>query len=438
VTNGIIQCGAGRKKPQRQQTMGKTEGLSERVGPGLITGASDDDPSGIGTYSQTGAQFGYAQLWTALFAFPLMTAIQEICARIALQTGGGLADAIRRHYPKPVLYFCVMLLFIANTINLGADLGAMAASAQLLLGIPYLAWLIVITVLSAALEIFVSYKRYARVLRYLTLSLFAYFFIPFVSPQNWWRALRDTIIPTIHFDKDYLLNLVAILGTTISPYLFFWQASQEIEQEIGEGKTTAASRKGVSKVELKWMRTDVVAGMLLSNITMWFIIATTASTLFQHGIHNIDSAPKAAEALRPIAGDFAYLLFAVGIIGTGLLAVPILAGSAAYAIAEAFKLRKGLYLKLRQAPGFYGIIAFSTLLGFAINLIGINPIRALYYTAVLNGIVAPPLLVIIMLISSNRSIMKKKANGRVSNTLGWITTIAMSIAAVMLLLTALI
>jgi NRAMP (natural resistance-associated macrophage protein)-like metal ion transporter len=420
---------------QRSGPWGRVKIYLAALGPGLVTGASDDDPSGIGTYSQTGAQFGYAQLWTALFTFPLMTAIQEICARIALQTGGGLADALRKYYPKPVLYFCVTLLFIANTINLGADLGAMAASAQLLLGIPFLVWLIAITLLSVVLEIFVDYKRYARVLRYLTLSLFAYIFVPFVSSLNWGQALRDTVIPTIQFNRDYLLNLVAILGTTISPYLFFWQASQEIEEEIDEGKTTAGSRKGVSKVELKWMRTDVVAGMLLSNVVTWFIIATTASTLFQHGINNIDSAPKAAEALRPIAGDFAYLLFAVGIIGTGLLAVPILAGSAAYAVAETFKLREGLYLKLRQAPGFYGVIAFSTLLGFAINLIGINPIRALYYTAVLNGIVAPPLLVMIMLIGNNRSIMKSKVNGRVSNTLGWITTIAMSIAAVALLLT---
>jgi NRAMP (natural resistance-associated macrophage protein)-like metal ion transporter len=423
------------EKIQHSGPWGRVKIYLAALGPGLITGASDDDPSGIGTYSQTGAQFGYTQLWTALFTFPLMTAIQETCARIALQTGGGLADALRKYYPKPVLYFCVTLLFIANTINLGADLGAMAASAQLLLGIPYLVWLIAITLLSVVLEIFVDYKRYARVLRYLTLSLFAYFIVPFVSSQNWGQALRDTVIPTIQFNKDYLLNLVAILGTTISPYLFFWQASQEIEEEIDEGKTTVESRKGVSKVELKWMRTDVVAGMLLSNVVTWFIITTTASTLFQHGIKNIDSAPKAAEALRPIAGDFAYLLFAVGIIGTGLLAVPILAGSAAYAVAETFKVREGLYLKLRQAPGFYGVIAFSILVGFAMNLIGINPMQALYYTAVLNGIVAPPLLVMIMLIANNRSIMKSKVNGRVSNTLGWITTIAMSIAAVALLLT---
>jgi NRAMP (natural resistance-associated macrophage protein)-like metal ion transporter len=420
---------------QRSGPWGKVKTYLAALGPGLVTGASDDDPSGIGTYSQTGAQFGYAQLWTALFTFPLMTAIQEICARIALQTGGGLAAALRKYYPKPVLYFCVTLLFVANTINLGADLGAMAAAAQLLVGIPHLVWLIGITLLTAVLEIFVSYKRYARVLRYLTLSLFAYILVPFVSSLDWGQALRDTVIPTIQFNKDYLLNLVAILGTTISPYLFFWQASQEIEEEIDEGRKTVHSRKGVTKVELKWMRTDVVAGMVLSNVVTWFIIATTAATLFQHGITTIDSAPKAAEALRPIAGDAAYLLFAVGIIGTGLLAVPILAGSAAYAVAETFKFREGLYLKLRQAPGFYGIIAFSTLLGFGMNFIGINPIQALYYTAVLNGIVAPPLLLTIMLIGNNRSIMKSKVNGRLSNTLGWIATIAMTIAAVALLVT---
>jgi NRAMP (natural resistance-associated macrophage protein)-like metal ion transporter len=420
---------------EQSRAWGKLRVYLKSLGPGLITGASDDDPSGIGAYSQTGAQFGYAQLWAALFTFPLMTAIQEICARIALQTGGSLADAIRRHYPKPVLYFCVTLLFIANTINLGADLGAMAAAAQMILSLPYHVWLIEITLFGVTLEVFVNYRRYSRILRFLTFSLFAYLIVPFISHPNWGSALKNTIIPTIRFDKDYLLNLVAILGTTISPYLFFWQASQEIEEEIDEGKKTVNSRKGVSKLELKWMRTDIAAGMLISNVVMWFIIATTASTLFQHGIKNIDSAPKAAEALRPIAGEFAYLLFAFGIIGTGLLAVPILAGSAAYAVAETFKLRQGLYLKLRQAPGFYGIIAFSTVLGFGINLIGINPIQALYYTAVLNGIVAPPLLFMIMLISSNRSIMNSKVNGSVSNALGWTTTIAMSMAAMALLLT---
>jgi NRAMP (natural resistance-associated macrophage protein)-like metal ion transporter len=428
-------------KPQRAEKQIRHSGLSGKakacikaLGPGLITGASDDDPSGIGTYSQTGAQFGYAQLWTVLLTFPLLAGIQEICARVALQTGSGLAEVIRKHYPKPVLYFCVSILFIANTVNLGADLGAMAASAQLLIGLPFWAWLIVITFFSAALELFMNYRQYARVLQFLTLSLFAYVVVAFASPKDWGQILRSTLIPTLQLNKDYLLNLVAILGTTITPYLFFWQASQEVEEKINKGKRTPGARKGVSKAELKWMRTDVISGMLFSTLVMWSIMATTASTLFQKGITSIDSAPKAAEALRPVAGDFSYLFFAAGMIGTGLLAVPILAGSAAYAVAETFRLREGLYLKLRQAHGFYGVILFSTFIGFGMNLIGMNPILALYYTAVLNGIVAPPLLAMIMLIGNNRKVLKDKVNGRLSNLLGWITTIAMAIAAAALLI----
>ncbi len=419
---------------RRRGLFGKLKVYLKSLGPGLISGASDDDPSGIGTYSQTGAQLGYAQLWTVLFTFPLMAGIQEICARIALHTGGGLADVIRKHYPQPVLYFCVSLLFFANTINLGADLGAMAASADLLFAFPFPGWLVAMTLTCAALQIFLNYKEYARVLRFLTLSLLAYVFVVFVSPPDWRQVLQTTFIPTIQSNRDYLLNLVAILGTTISPYLFFWQASQEIEEKIDSGKKTLPARKGVSKVELKWMRTDVISGMCFSSIVMWSIVATTASTLFPHGITYIDSAPKAAEALKPVAGNLAYLVFAVGIIGTGLLAVPILAGSAAYAIAETFRMREGLYQKLRQAPGFYGVIVLSTLIGFSINLLGINPIRALYYTAILNGIVAPPLLLMIMLISTNPKIMKDRVNGLVSNLLGWITTMALTIAAIALFL----
>lgn len=422
------------KESRRGGFRGKVTAYLKALGPGLITGASDDDPSGIGTYAQTGAQFGYAQLWTALFTFPLMAGIQEICARVALHTGTGLADLIRRNYPKPVLVFCVSLLFISNTVNIGADLGAMAASCQMLIGFPFFVWLIAITIISTLLEIFVEYKRYSKLLRFLTFSLLAYVLVVFASPQHWGQVLQRTFVPTVQLNKDYLLNIVAVLGTTISPYLFFWQANQEVEEMIEEGKVTRAARKKVTKLELKWMRTDVISGMLFSNLIMWFIMATTASTLFPQGIVNIDSATKAAEALKPISGNFAYLVFTAGIVGTGLLAVPVLAGSAAYAIAETFSLREGLYLKLRQAPGFYGVIIFSTLIGFAINLTGINPIRALYYTAVLNGIVAPPLLIIIMLIGSNHIIMKDKVNNRLSNTLGWITTGAMTVAALALLL----
>ena len=415
--------------------LGKLTAYLKALGPGLIAGAADDDPSGIGTYVQTGAQFGYAQLWTALFTFPLMTAVQEMCARLALHTGRGLTDIIREHYPKPILYVCVLLLFTANTINLGVDLGAMAASCQMLLPLPLGSWLIAFALLTALLEIFVSYTQYARVLRLLTLSLFAYVLVAFVVSQDWGQVLRSTFIPTMQFRQEYVLNLVAVLGTIISPYLFFWQASEEVEEEINAGKTTLAARQGISRTELRWMRTDVTSGMLFSNLVMWFIIVTTASTLFRHGITNIDSAPKAVEALRPIAGRFASVLFAAGIVGSGLLAVPILAGSAAYAVAETFTWREGLYLRLRQAPGFYGVIAFATGLGAATNLVGINPIKALFYTAVLNGLVAPPLLWLILLMSNNRAILQEKVNGQVANILGWVTALAMTMAAVALLCT---
>jgi NRAMP (natural resistance-associated macrophage protein)-like metal ion transporter len=421
------------KEVRESGPLGKIKAYLKALGPGLIAGASGDDPSGIGTYSQTGALFGYNQLWVALFSFPLQSTIQEICARIALQTGRGLAANIRKYYPKPILYFYVFILFIANTITLGADLGAMAASAQLLLGLPHLVWLAGMTTLIVALEIFIPYEQYAKVLRVLTLTLFAYVIGAFFTSQDWGQALRNTLIPTIRLDREYLFNLVALLGTTITPYLFFWQASEEVEEEINEGKTTETQRRGVSKRELKWMRADVISGAFLSNIVFWFIVLTTASTLNQNGIINIDSAPKAAQALQPLAGDFAYILFAAGIIGTGLLAVPILAGSAAYAVSEAFNFREGLSLKLYQAPLFYGVIALATFIGAGINLIGINPISALYSAAVLNGIVSPLLLFMVMRISNNRKIMQDKTNGRVSNILGWTATIALGMAAIALL-----
>ncbi len=423
------------QESQQSGPLGKVKVFLKVLGPGLITGASDDDPSGIGTYSQTGAQFGYAQLWTALFTFPLMAVVQEICGRIALQTGAGLAENIRKNYPKPVLYFCVLLLVIANTINIGADLGAMAASGQLILNLPFFVWLIGMTLLIIALQVFIDYKRYTQFLRLLTLSLFAYILVVFVVPVDWGQALRSTVIPTFQFNHDYILNIAAILGTTISPYLFFWQAGQEVEEQIDEGKTTPQSRKGTTRVDIKWMRADVISGMFLSNVVMWFIIVTTAATLNSQGIHTIDSAAKAAEALKPIAGPFATILFAAGIIGTGSLAVPILAGSSAYAVAETFQINEGLYLKLRQARGFYAVIIIATLVGAAINFLGINPIQALYYSAVLNGVAAPPLMIMIMLISNNGKIMEDKRNGIWSNVVGWVATVAMSAAAVAVLLT---
>jgi NRAMP (natural resistance-associated macrophage protein)-like metal ion transporter len=410
--------------------LGKVWVYIRSLGPGLIVGAADDDPSGIGTYAQTGAHFGYAQLWTSVLCLPLMIAIQEICARIALQTGQSLTQNMRRHYPRWIMYACVGLLFVANTINIGADLGAMAASAQMLLALPYLVWLLAITALIVVLQVSVPYPAYARFLRYATLSLFAYILVAFWAKLDWHLALRSTVIPLFRTDADYLMNIVAFLGTSITPYCFFWQADQEVEEEIAEGKTSAKSRVGTSAVALKWMRSDVVSGMVFSQVACWFIVATTAATLHVHGILDIDSAPKAAEALRPLAGNLAYLLFAAGIIGTGLLAVPILAGSAAYAASQSFRIRASLSLDWPHARVFYGVIALATGIGMSLNFIGINPMKALYYSAVINGVIAPPLMIIIMLISGNHRIMKGRTNRGWSKAVGWAATVIMSVAAI--------
>ncbi|MEK7605255.1 MAG: divalent metal cation transporter [Patescibacteria group bacterium] len=414
--------------------MNKVKKLLKVLGPGFITGASDDDPSGIGTYAQTGAMFGYNQLWTALFSLPFMTVVQEMCGRIGMVTGTGLAGVLKIHYTRKVLYIAVGILFIANTINIGADLGAMAASAQLILGIPFWVWLLIITATTISLEVFVSYPAYARLLKYLTLSLFAYIVTVFVIKQDWMHILSGTIIPSFTFNKDYLLNIVALLGTTISPYLFFWQADEEVEEEI-EHHQLRAMGKGVPRItkrDIREMRLDTIVGMLFSNIVMFFIIVTTASTLGAHGIKDIQTADQAASALRPFAGDFAFLLFALGIIGTGLLAVPILAGSASYAISEAFNMKAGLSKRFTQAHGFYAIIALATLLGFLINFTSIKPFTLLYYTAILNGVAAPPLLVLIMLTANNSKIMGKYTNNRTVNMLGWAITSVMSLAALAL------
>lgn len=413
----------------------KIKKLWYSLGPGFITGASDDDPSGIATYSQTGAQFGYAQLWTAPFSFPFMVAIQEMCGRIGLVTGKGLSGVIKAHYSRPVLYVSVLILFVANTINIGANLGAMAQSAGLLLGIPFIFWLIGMTVLTLVLEVFVSYKVYSKYLKYLAFSLLAYIAVFFLVKQDWVNLLSSTIIPSFSFKKDYLLNIVAILGTTISPYLFFWQADEEVEEEVDKGKIASMGQgvPKVSKTELNVMRKDTMIGMFFSNIVMFFIIATAASTLHLKGIGNVDTAAQAAQALRPIAGDFTYLLFAAGVIGVGLLSVPILAGSASYAISEAFGWREGLYRKFTQAHGFYAAITIATLVGLLINFIGVSPFKMLYYTAVLNGIAAPPLMILILLISNNKKIMGNRTNRSMSNILGITITVFMTVAAIALL-----
>jgi len=414
----------------------KLKKIFSRFGPGFITGASDDDPSGIATYSQTGAQFGYTQLWTALFSFPFMTVIQEMCGRIGMVTGKGLSGVIATNYSKKILYFSILLLLIANTINIGADLGAMASSAQLLIPAPFIILLLTITALSLILEVFVSYKVYSKMLKYLTFSLFSYIIVAFVVKQDWSKILSATFIPTISFNRDYFLNIVAILGTTISPYLFFWQSDEEVEEEVEFHKIRAMG-KGVpkiTKIDVRDMRIDTIVGMFFSNLVMFFIIVTTASTLGAIGITNINTATDAAEALRPIAGNFTFFLFAAGVIGTGLLAVPVLSGSASYAISEAFGWKEGLSRKFKQAHGFYGIITIATLLGLLVNFTNIPPFRILYYTAVLNGIVAPPLMVLILLISNNPKIMGKYTSNTFSNIAGWAITLVMTFAAFALLL----
>ena len=416
----------------------KLKKFISKLGPGFITGASDDDPSGIATYSQTGAQFGYSQLWTAPFSFPFMATIQEMCGRIGMVTGRGLSGVISKHYSKQILYFAVTLLLLANTVNIGADLGAMASSGQLLLPqVPFIVWLLAITALSLILEVFVSYKIYARYLKYLTFSLFAYIIVVFIVKQDWTRVAFATFIPNFTPSKEYFLNIVAILGTTISPYLFFWQADEEVEEEVEFHKIRGMG-KGVpkiTKIDIRAMRIDTIIGMFFSNLVMFFIIVTAASTLSVGGITNINTAADAAQALRPIAGEFTFLLFAAGVIGTGLLAVPVLSGSASYAIAESLGWRAGLYRKLKQAHGFYGVITIATLIGLMVNFMGIQPFKLLYYTAVLNGLIAPPLMVLILLISNNKNIMGKHTNSPISNIMGWLITVVMALSALALIVT---
>src|SRR3989344_5484817 len=415
--------------------MKKIKNFFSILGPGFITGASDDDQSGIATYSQTGALFGFAQAWTALFSFPLMAAIQEMCGRIGLVTGKGLAGVIRLHYPKKVLYLTVFLLLFANTINIGADLGAMAASAQLVFGFPFIYWLIGMAVLTLILEIFVSYKTYSKYLKYLAFALFSYVIAAFTIKLNLREVFASLITPHIEFNKTYIFNIVAILGTTISPYLFFWQADEEVEEEVAHHKLRrmGAGQPRITPKDISRLRLDTIIGMFFSNLVMFFIIITTGATLFTHGITKITSASDAALALKPLAGDYAFLLFAVGIIATGFLALPLLAGSASYAVSESLGWREGLYQKFKRAHGFYGVITIATLIGLLINFIGIDPIVALYYTAVINGIIAPPLIIMILFIANNKKIMGERTNSPFLNILGALTAFIMGLSAVILI-----
>ncbi|HSW80417.1 MAG TPA: Nramp family divalent metal transporter [Candidatus Saccharimonadales bacterium] len=420
------------RRLNNDKTIKKGRDYWRNLGPGLTTGASDDDPSGIATYSQAGAQFGFHMLWLAAFTFPLMSVVQEMCARIGLVTGRGLAGNIRKVYSRRMLNICAILLFGANAFNIGADLGAMAQGVKLIFPHSSTSLLLVgFTILMIGLQIFTPYERYAKYLKWLAMVLLAYILSAILAHLNWPDVLKHSVVPSITFSKESILLICAILGTTISPYLFFWQTSQEIEDKIIQGKTTIASRQEeVSKPEMHSMRVDVWTGMLLSNLVMFFIIATCGALLFSHGIHNITSAAQAAEALRPFAGSSTYTLFAIGIVGTGMLAIPVLAGSSSYAIAEALKKQGSLSKKLKQAYAFYGVIIISMLVGLAINFIGINPIKALIYAAVANGIVAPVVLVFILLISSNKDIMGKWVNKPLTSILGWLITIIMAVAGV--------
>ena len=401
------------------------------LGPGLTTGASDDDPSGIATYSQTGAQFGLGLIWLAAFTFPLMAVIQEMCARIGLVTGRGLAGNIKVHFGRKVLYISTIFLFAANTFNIGADIGAMAKSVQLLN--PHINFTILVfgfSILILILQVFTPYVSYAKYLKWLALILFAYILSSLLAHPNWGNVLSHAFIPHVTFTKTQILLICAILGTTITPYLFFWQTSQEVEEEISIGQKTIKSRMGSDKNEMKRMRADVWSGMFLSNLVMFFIIAACGSILFSHGVTNITSAAQAAEALRPFAGNATYLLFAVGIIGTGLLAIPVMAGASAYAISESIGKRQGLNTKLKQGSAFYGIIIISMIIGLCINFIGLDPIKALIYSAVANGIVAPIILVLIVLIARNEKIMGEWKNGKISGSLGWILTALMAVSGI--------
>ncbi len=403
----------------------------KKLGPGLITGAADDDPSGIATYSQTGAQYGTSLLWLAAWTFPLMAMIQEMCARIALVTGQGLASNIKHTYSRKILYACTILLFIANTLNIGADLGAIAKAIQLLVPHASFVFLVIfVGIIGLLLQIFVPYQKYARYLKWLVLALFSYIATGILIHMNWSALLYDGLIPQITFSKTQILLITGILGTTISPYLFFWQTSQEVEEQIAEGKTTVHSRRGTTDMEIKKMRVDVWTGMFLSNLVMFFIIAVCANTLFTHGITNINTTSDAARALAPLAGKWATYLFAFGIIGTGMLAIPILAGSTSYAISESFGWKEGLYRKLKEARAFYGVIIISIIIGIIINFLGIDPIKALIYSAIANGIVAPIVLVFIVHISGSKKIMGHYRNSRFGNIIGWLTTILMGITAI--------
>jgi NRAMP (natural resistance-associated macrophage protein)-like metal ion transporter len=416
--------------PGRSTTVRTGLAFLKKLGPGLVTGASDDDPSGIATYAVAGASFGYATLWTAVLTLPLMVAMQLVCARIGMVSGIGLTGALRRHYPRWLLYTICVLLLVANIFNIGADLGGMADAVLMLTGIPAF---VSIPMLGGAIVFFTIYARYVTFARYVKWSafvLFSYIVSAILSRPDWRESLLRTVVPQFEWSSAYTTTIVASLGTTISPYLFFWQASHEVEAEKAMGRRTRLSRRGATGAELADARDDVIAGMTFSNIVQFFIILATASTLFRAGRHDIETTRQAAEALRPLAGDAAYGLFAIGLIVSGLLAVPVLAGSASFAIAELLGWRAGLDEPFRRARRFYLVFGVAVAVGIAIDAFSKRPITMLFYSAILNGIAAPPLMLIIMLVANNDRVMGRWTNTRALNTLGWLATALMTAASV--------
>lgn len=428
--------------PRRNKTSAVSKNslvrLFQSLGPGLITGAADDDPSGIATYSQVGAQFGMGLLWTMPFSFPLMMAMQEICGRLGRITGVGIAKNLRRHYPRPLLYGLVLLLCAANVFNLGADVAAMGAAAQLVFGGSVTVYALGFGALSLVLQIYVPYTRYVNYLKWLTAVLFAYVVTAFVVHVPWLTALRYTLLPSFQWQADYWMALVAILGTTISPYLFFWQASEEAEDVCLEQNESPLNEKPSHAADqFRRIAIDTRFGMAFSNLIAFFIILTTGVTLhLGAGNSRVQTAADAAKALQPIAGNIAFILFALGIVGTGLLAVPVLAGSGAYAVAETFGWRASLECKPRQAPQFYAILTGTTVIGVALIFFHLNPIRALYWSAVINGLVAVPLMAMLMVMSANRRVVGKFLLPNYLRILGWIATAVMLLASLAFIVTA--
>jgi len=406
-----------------------------RLGPGFITGAADDDPSGIATYSIVGAKVGYQLNWIVILTIPLMTAIQEMCGRIGMVSGMGLAGVMKKYYPKWLLIFSVMLLTIANTVNIGANLGAMAASIQMLIPFPFIIWLAVITVVTVVMEVFIPYDRYSRYLKLMGFILFVYGITALITKQDWLEVILHTVFPRIELSKEFLMLIVGFLGTSISPYLFFWQTAEEVEEAIKEGKITEFDEPpSVLNEEISHMRKDTAAGMIFSQLIAFSIMLTAASTFYANGITEIASPHEAALALRPLAGNLAFVLFAAGIVGIGLQSVPILAGGVAYSFAEAFGFKEGLAKKLTEAKAFYATIGIATLVGAAMNIVGINPIKALYYTAILNGILAVPLIAIIVKLADDERIVGSYKNTQVGRIVGWLTVGFMGLSVFLMLI----